>query len=63
MVKLDFKKAYDSVEHGFLDSVMKDMGFGEKWRSWIQNCISSPQVSILVNGSPTSEFGVERGLR
>ncbi|KAK3199336.1 hypothetical protein Dsin_022751 [Dipteronia sinensis] len=27
------------------------------------HCISSPVLSVLVNGSPTEEFGIERGLR
>ncbi|KAK3189658.1 hypothetical protein Dsin_029219 [Dipteronia sinensis] len=63
VVKLDFKKAYDSVDHRFLVSMMIDMGFGSKWRGWIRSCISSPMLSILVNGSPTPRFRVERGLR
>ncbi|KAK1564769.1 hypothetical protein Q3G72_011280 [Acer saccharum] len=63
VIKLDFEKAYDSVDHGFLDSIMKDMGFGENWRLWIQSCITSPELSVLVNGSPTLQFGIKRGLR
>ncbi|KAK2660969.1 hypothetical protein Ddye_007502 [Dipteronia dyeriana] len=63
LVKLDFKIAYDCVDHGFLDAMMREMGFGEKWRRWMQSCISTPMLSVLVNGSPTSEFGIERGLR
>ncbi|GJS65512.1 hypothetical protein Tco_0680076 [Tanacetum coccineum] len=34
-----------------------------KWRSWIKICLSSSRASILVNGSPTSEFFINRGLR
>ena len=63
IIKFDFKKSYDSVDHEFLDSIMKDMGFGARWRMWMRNCITSPSLSVLVNGSPTYEFGIERGLR
>ncbi|KAK2662605.1 hypothetical protein Ddye_001179 [Dipteronia dyeriana] len=31
LVKLDFEKAYDSVDHVFLDSMLEGMGFGRKW--------------------------------
>ncbi|KAK3224602.1 hypothetical protein Dsin_004464 [Dipteronia sinensis] len=63
VVKLDFEKAYDSVDHSFLDSILGGMGFGLKWRKWMNYCISSPVLSVLVNGSPTEEFSLERGLR
>ncbi|XP_071726630.1 uncharacterized mitochondrial protein AtMg01250-like [Rutidosis leptorrhynchoides] len=43
--------------------VMKCMGFREKWRKWIFACLSSSSISILVNGSPTSEFNISRGIR
>ena len=36
VIKLDFEKAYDCVDHGFLDDVLACMGFGEKWRGWIR---------------------------
>ncbi|KAK2640312.1 hypothetical protein Ddye_028107 [Dipteronia dyeriana] len=32
IIKLDFEKAYDNVDHAILDSMIKDMGFGERWR-------------------------------
>ncbi|KAK2659274.1 hypothetical protein Ddye_005807 [Dipteronia dyeriana] len=63
LVKLYFENAYDSVDHGFLDYMLRYMGFRDKWRGWICNCILSPLLSVLVNGNPTSQFGVERGLR
>ncbi|KAK3219240.1 hypothetical protein Dsin_013210 [Dipteronia sinensis] len=43
--------------------MMCGMGFGERWRNWMMNCICTPELSVLVNGSPTAEFGVEKGLR
>ena len=42
---------------------MSQIGFGVKWRSWIQVCLNSAYASVLVNGSPTKEFKIERGLR
>ena len=33
--KLDFEKAYDIVDWGFLQYTLERMGFGKKWRDWI----------------------------
>ncbi|PNX61152.1 receptor-like kinase, partial [Trifolium pratense] len=63
MFKVDFEKAYDSVDWKFLDFVMSKMGFPEKWRKWISECLTSASISVLVNGSPTKEFIMGRGLR
>ncbi|KAJ9536053.1 hypothetical protein OSB04_un000779 [Centaurea solstitialis] len=61
--KVDFEKAYDSVEWRPLISTMEIMGFGVKWRRWIEACLRSSTMSVLVNGSPTKEFVMGRGLR
>ncbi|XP_071739630.1 uncharacterized protein [Rutidosis leptorrhynchoides] len=42
---------------------MRCMGFGCKWRKWILSCLSSASIPILVNGSPTKEFSLSRGVR
>jgi hypothetical protein len=42
---------------------MGKMGFPTLWRKWIRECISTATASVLVNGSPTDEFPLERGLR
>ncbi|KAL4312751.1 hypothetical protein GQ457_01G025880 [Hibiscus cannabinus] len=61
--KADFFKAYDTIDWGFLMFIMKKMGFRSVWCQWIYSCISSANVSILVNGSPTIPFTIGRGLR
>ncbi|GJS10251.1 RNA-directed DNA polymerase, eukaryota [Tanacetum coccineum] len=61
--KVDFEKAFDSVRWDFLDDILDKFGFGTKWRGWIQGCLSSAMGSILVNGSPTSEFKFHKGLK
>ncbi|GJW20639.1 RNA-directed DNA polymerase, eukaryota [Tanacetum coccineum] len=62
-VNVDFAKAYDSVRWDFLDDVLSSFGFGSRWRSWVRGSLSSGKASILVNGSPTSEFHFYRGLK
>ncbi|GAU29920.1 hypothetical protein TSUD_148290 [Trifolium subterraneum] len=63
LFKVDFEKAYDSVDWGYLDAVMGRMSFPTLWRKWIKECVCTATTSILVNGSPTDEFPLERGLR
>ncbi|GKC78851.1 hypothetical protein Tco_1129625 [Tanacetum coccineum] len=60
---INFEKAYDSVCWDYLQDVMFKMGFGRKWCAWIKGCLESSVTSILVNGSPTDEFKIRRGLR
>ncbi|GKC84144.1 RNA-directed DNA polymerase, eukaryota, partial [Tanacetum coccineum] len=61
--KVDFEKAYDSVRWDFVDEVLRKFGFGDKWCKWIQGCLTSSRGSIVVNGSPTEEFQLGRGLK
>ena len=61
--KVDFEKAFDSVSWEFLDRVMVFMGFGCRWRGWIRGCLNSAKASVLINGSPSAEFSLHRGLR
>ncbi|GJS74599.1 RNA-directed DNA polymerase, eukaryota [Tanacetum coccineum] len=61
--KVDFKKAFDSVRWDYLDDVLAKFGFGDKWSGWIQGCLNNAKGSILVNGSPTSEFQFYKGLK
>ncbi|KAK2648656.1 hypothetical protein Ddye_016145 [Dipteronia dyeriana] len=63
LVKLDFQKAYDSVDHSFFIEVLRLIGFGSKWIEWMRGCISSAWLSVLVNDSPMKEFLMKKGLR
>ncbi|KAJ0597688.1 putative RNA-directed DNA polymerase [Helianthus annuus] len=39
------------------------MGFPSKWRCWIMGILYAGSGRVLVNGSPTGSFNMERGLR
>lgn len=61
--KVDFAKAYDSVDRNYLLDMMERMNFPKKWVDWMESCISTASANVLVNGSPSGEFRMERGLR
>ena len=61
--KVDFERAYDSVSWNFLSYILRRMGFCDKWIHWMEGCLKSAFVSVLVNGSPTPEFAPQKGLR
>lgn len=63
ILKLGFHKAFGSVSWSFLDWTLKSMNFPPLWRVWIQTCIMSAWTSVLVNGSPSRPFKLQRGLR
>nr|KYP55804.1 LINE-1 reverse transcriptase isogeny [Cajanus cajan] len=63
LFKDDFHKAYDSVNWAFLDYMLDKLGFGLLWRKWVKALVQTSSLSMLVNGSPTEEFYVEKGLK
>ncbi|GKA05456.1 putative RNA-directed DNA polymerase, eukaryota, reverse transcriptase zinc-binding domain protein [Tanacetum coccineum] len=63
LFKVDFEKAFDTVSWKYLDFMLHSLDFGLTWRSWIKAYLESSRTSVLINGSPTSEFNVRRGLR
>ena len=63
LLKLDFQKAYDSVNWSFMRMVMMKLGFGRKWIGWIMNCVTTTSMSIILNGTPLEPFRMEKGLR
>ncbi|KAK1258442.1 hypothetical protein QJS04_geneDACA006646 [Acorus gramineus] len=61
--KLDFAKAYDSVDREFLLKVMGLHGFNPRWIRMVRQCIDSARASLLINGEVTGYFPLNRGLR
>ncbi|GJT98876.1 RNA-directed DNA polymerase, eukaryota, reverse transcriptase zinc-binding domain protein [Tanacetum coccineum] len=63
LFKVDFEKAFDTVSWKFLDHMLLCLGFGNRWQRWIQVCLHSTRAFVLINGSPSREFPIKRGLR
>ena len=39
LFKVDFDKAFDSLSWSFLDDILRQMGFGVTWRTWIRSLL------------------------
>ena len=62
ILKLDFGKAFDKVEH---QAILKygTFGFGGKWLQWITSIFSSGTSTVLLNSVPGKTFHCKRGVR
>ncbi|XP_019262090.1 PREDICTED: uncharacterized protein LOC109239938 [Nicotiana attenuata] len=63
MLKIDMRKAYDSLEYPYLQQILRLIGFPEIFVAWIMECITTVTYSIIINGKPLQLFAVRKELR
>jgi hypothetical protein len=61
ILKLDFAKAFDTIEHEAILQFMEHMGFNKLWLCWIKEILSTGTSSILLNGILGKQFICKRG--
>jgi hypothetical protein len=62
VLKLDFEKAYDKVQWGFLIQCFQAMGFSRTWFSWIQMVLENGTVAVKVNNQIGPYFQRCKGI-
>ncbi|PNY04508.1 ribonuclease H [Trifolium pratense] len=60
-LKIDIRKAFDTLEWSFLISVLQQFGFSPIFCAWIEEILRSARLSILVNGKAVGFFNCLRG--
>ena len=63
LINLDQSKAFDRVDHRFLESVLKTAGFKPEFRRWISMIYHKPQAVVQVNGRRSRAFAIEWPVR
>jgi hypothetical protein len=62
ILKLDFEKVFDKIEHNAILEILRHKGFGTKWLKWIDMTMSSGTSSIMLNGVSGKTFHCKRGV-
>jgi len=63
VLKLDFAKAFDTVNWQGLLRVMEARGFAPQWNNWVLQLLQTSHTAVLVNGCPGPWINCKRGLR
>ena len=62
-IKVDIRKAFDTLDWKFLIAVLGKFGFNNLFCDWILAILRSARLSILVNGNAVGFIPCNRGVR
>ena len=63
LIALDFKKAFDSLEWGYIMNTLDAFNFGTSIKRWISTFYSNIESAVINNGFLTNWFKPSRGVR
>ena len=63
LISLDQSKAFNSVDHLFLATVLETVGFQPEFRRWIRMMYHNPQAVVQVNGRRSTAFVIVHSVR
>ena len=63
LLLLDFRKAFDTIEWGFIQQTLKLFNFRSCLRHWVKTLYTNSESTVLHNGFTTDFFKLSRGVR
>lgn len=63
VLKVDLRKAFDSLNWEFILRVLEAANFPETYVNWVKQCLTTTSFSINVNGNLCGYFRGTKGLR
>jgi hypothetical protein len=63
LLLLDFEKAFDRIEWGFLFEALANIGFCSQWIHWLRSMYRSASSAIKLNGVIGNNFPLARSMR
>jgi hypothetical protein len=63
LISLDAKKAFDSVDHKYIEETLIAYGFGSGFIRIFKILYRNISAWILINGFPSESIKIERGVK
>ncbi|XP_074271262.1 uncharacterized protein LOC141595191 [Silene latifolia] len=63
LIKVDIRKAFDSLQWSFIENMLLALKFPPQFISWIMGCLTSSWFSLKLNGSVHGFFQGKSGVR
>lgn len=63
MIQVGLQKACDMVEWDFIEKILKEFGFPNKFIDWVMNDVKNVSYRFNINGNYTHVMEAKRGIR
>lgn len=63
VLKLDFRKAFNSVSWDVLNNILVVRGFRDRWRAMVCSLLNTGKTAVLLNGVLGTWIQCKKGLR
>lgn len=62
IIAVDFRKAFDSLSHSFIDTCLEELNFGPSFRSWVKLFFNDRVTYLIMNGYMEEKIELQQGV-